>query len=215
MEAVEAERQPDGLVMARQLALARFGVVEERAAPGRPRHAGQNEFQILEPPECGAVDQSVDFGRIACTSSASSAAAAVAAVDWTGFGLIQRHAQGDVLRPECPVRVVLLIAGVFRHAVGSARPDRQVVVRIGQAVPRQPDGQFQPGQVQQTTIVVFGRRPDVNIQFACCRNKNKQMINILEIKKTKDGGRPLKMKLALVQSITKSVQVNSISSVVL
>ena len=78
----------------------------------------------------------------------------------------QGNGQCDVLRPECPVRIVLLVTRVLGNSIGSARLDSQVIVGVGQAIPRQSDRQFETRQMQQAAIVVFGGRPYVNIEFS-------------------------------------------------
>ena len=83
-----------------------------------------------------------------------------------GFGF-HGNGHGDVLRAEGAVRVVLLVARVLGNAVGSAGLDCVVVVRIGQAVPRQQDRQLQPWKMHQAAVVVLGCCPHVNVEITC------------------------------------------------
>ena len=123
----------------------------------------------------------------------------------------------NALAAEGAVRVVLLVARVLGQAVGRARRHGVVVVGVGQAEPRQPHGHFQPWHVQQTAVVVLGRRAHVHVQVALKHTARRRKGNFgVALPPSQNiGPRTLKRKSALVQSMTRSVQVSSISSVVL
>ena len=121
--------------MTRKLLLLGLRVVEERTSSSGPRNARKDEAQIVEPAQRRSVEQRVHFRR---------AGQRVRRAAFRLHGYRERH----VLRPERSVRVVLLVARVFWYSVRRARTHRVVLVRIGKAVPRQSDSQFQFRKVQ-------------------------------------------------------------------